>query len=65
MLNFRQYRSSGLIFQKLLIGRSLTMDGDKNIEAAYALAKERYARYGVDTEAALGRLKDIPLSIHC
>jgi len=41
------------------------MDGDKNIEAAYALAKERYARYGVDTEAALGRLKDIPLSIHC
>ncbi len=32
---------------------------------AYELAKEQYAEIGVDTDAAIARLKDIPLSIHC
>ena len=32
---------------------------------AYELAKKRYAQLGVDTEAALARLKTIPISIHC
>lgn len=32
---------------------------------AYELAKKRYAQLGVDTEAALARLKAIPISIHC
>ncbi len=31
----------------------------------YNLAKEFYASRGIDTEAALMRLADIPLSIHC
>ena len=31
----------------------------------YELAKEAYAAYGVDTEAAIEKLKNIPLSIHC
>jgi len=31
----------------------------------YALAKEFYASRGIDTEAALQRLAEIPLSIHC
>lgn len=31
----------------------------------YELAKKEYAEAGVDTEAALKRLKDIPVSIHC
>ena len=31
----------------------------------YESAKELYARYGVDTEAALRTLKDIPISVHC
>lgn len=32
---------------------------------AYELAKKEYAAHGVDTEAAIAKLKDIPLSIHC
>lgn len=31
----------------------------------YDYAKKAYAQYGVDTEAALAKLKDIPVSIHC
>ena len=34
-------------------------------EQGYELAKEAYAAYGVDTDAALARLKTIPLSMHC
>ena len=32
---------------------------------AYQAARERYASLGVDTEQALARLKDIPVSMHC
>ena len=32
---------------------------------AYAIARERYAELGVDTEGALERLSKIPLSLHC
>ncbi|MHC4905898.1 MAG: L-rhamnose isomerase [Planctomycetota bacterium] len=35
------------------------------IEQAYALAKERYAAIGVDTEVALEKLKTLPISMHC
>ena len=35
------------------------------IEQAYALAKERYAALGVDTDAALQKLTTIPISLHC
>lgn len=31
----------------------------------YGLAKKEYAAYGVDTEAAIAKLKHIPVSIHC
>lgn len=31
----------------------------------YAYAKERYAKIGVDTDAAIERLKEIPVSLHC
>src|SRR5512137_1341435 len=37
----------------------------KNIEAAYNLAKERYAELGVDVEKALERLGKISISLHC
>jgi L-rhamnose isomerase len=33
--------------------------------SAYALTRERYADEGVDTEAALDRLADISISLHC
>lgn len=31
----------------------------------YNFAKKEYADYGIDTEAAIAKLKDIPVSIHC
>jgi len=38
---------------------------NKSIQDAYQLAKERYAALGIDTDAALEQLKQIPISIHC
>lgn len=35
------------------------------VEAAYRLARDRYALMGVDTDAALAKLRDIPISLHC
>lgn len=35
------------------------------IEQAYKIAKERYAEIGIDTDAALEKLQNIPLSLHC
>ena len=40
-------------------------DQDHHIEQAYALAQERYARLGVNTETALERLAAVPISLHC
>jgi L-rhamnose isomerase len=31
----------------------------------YAQAKEVYKKYGVDTDAAIAKLKEIPVSLHC
>lgn len=38
---------------------------ESQINLAYAQAKERYAAFGVDAEAALERLAYIPISLHC
>lgn len=38
---------------------------EQQLTAAYALAQERYATLGVDTNAALQRLAQIPISLHC
>jgi L-rhamnose isomerase len=38
---------------------------DKQIQDAYAMAKERYAMLGVDTDQALDTLARIPISLHC
>ena len=35
------------------------------VENAYALAKERYAEFGVDTQLALSKLEEISISLHC
>ena len=37
----------------------------RQIEEAYALAQERYAAIGVDTEQALATLRGVPISLHC
>lgn len=36
-----------------------------NVEASYALAKERYAEMGVDTEQGMQHLAGISISLHC
>ncbi|MDE5647034.1 MAG: L-rhamnose isomerase [Muribaculaceae bacterium] len=36
-----------------------------NIEKSYELARERYASLGIDTEAAIKKLADIHISLHC
>jgi L-rhamnose isomerase len=36
-----------------------------NPEAAYEQAKEQYAEWGVDVEAALARLSSVAISLHC
>jgi L-rhamnose isomerase len=35
------------------------------VKQAYNLAKEQYAKYGIDTDKVLDRLINIPISIHC
>ncbi len=37
----------------------------QQIQSAYDIAKERYAAFGIDTEAVLNILKNIPISLHC
>lgn len=38
---------------------------ESNIQSAYALAKERYASLGVDTEKAIAALANVSISLHC
>ena len=32
---------------------------------SYEIARDKYAKLGIDTDAAMERLKDVPVSIHC
>ncbi len=41
------------------------MPTESQIQSAYALAKERYAALGVDTDAAISALETVSLSLHC
>lgn len=36
-----------------------------SIEAAYELAKERYAAFGIDTDGAIEKALKLPISLHC
>jgi L-rhamnose isomerase len=38
---------------------------DESISRAYEAAKKTYALWGIDTDKAIARLADIPLSLHC
>jgi L-rhamnose isomerase len=38
---------------------------ETNLTQAYQIARERYAGFGVDTDAALKTLETIPISMHC
>jgi len=35
------------------------------IEKAYQMAKEQYAAYGIDTDAALKKMEEVIISLHC
>ncbi len=39
--------------------------GDSHIEKAYEIAKERYAEFGVDTDAVMEKVAGIPISMQC
>ena len=41
------------------------MNKSELVKKAYELAKEQYAAIGVDTEAAIARMKDVNISLHC
>ncbi len=41
------------------------MEKDKAIEQSYSLARDVYRQYGVDTSAAIEKLSQIPVSLHC
>lgn len=41
------------------------MPSENHIQDAYQLARERYAELGVDTDATLQVLQNIPISLHC
>jgi L-rhamnose isomerase len=42
-----------------------TRPTERQVQDAYALARERYAGIGVDTEKALAALEGVSLSLHC
>ena len=42
-----------------------TATDDKQVRDGYALARERYAALGVDSDAALARLRRVAISLHC
>ena len=43
----------------------MSVMSEKQIQAAYDLARQQYADLGVDTDAALKMLATVPISIHC
>ena len=38
---------------------------ERELTQAYRIAKERYAEFGVDVDAAMAKLERIPVSLHC
>jgi len=38
---------------------------ESKTKKTYQLAKEQYAKYKIDTDEALNKLKNIPISVHC
>jgi len=41
------------------------LEKDKAIEQSYSLARDVYRQYGVDTHAAIDKVSQIPVSLHC
>jgi len=45
--------------------KTTAMRSPKPLQAAYRLAREAYAEFGVNTEAAIKRALAVPISLHC
>ncbi len=41
------------------------MTSEREVKAAYALARDRYAAFGIDTDRAVRRALATPVSVHC
>lgn len=41
------------------------MNNRELVKSAYNIAKQQYAAIGVDTEAAIAKMKDVNISLHC
>ena len=41
------------------------MSKSELVKKAYEIAKEQYAAIGVDVEAAIAKMKDVNISLHC
>jgi len=41
------------------------MDNKKLIKQSFELAKQQYATLGVDADAAIDKMKDVNISLHC
>lgn len=41
------------------------MKSESSVSAAFELAKERYAKLGVDIDVAIATLRTVPVSVHC
>jgi L-rhamnose isomerase len=49
----------------LLSAPKAPVESDAVVNDAFKLARERYAAIGVDVDAAMDRLREIPISLHC
>ena len=54
-MSFYFFQSYGIIIMKSVM----------EVFMSYSEAKEKYAAYGVDTEAVLDTLRNISISVHC
>jgi L-rhamnose isomerase len=52
-------------WQSRRISSNFLRSMSRHLQNSFALAKEQYARYGVDVEKALRQLARIPISLHC
>jgi len=58
-------RRGGLDWKERFCFNDAMISTDDKLDRAFTLARERYAEWGVDVDAALRRLSTIAISLHC
>ena len=51
--------------KNLTAGKSRPMVSARAVEIAYRAAKARYAAFGINPDAAIRKVGQLPISIHC